>query len=268
MSPTVQFLVRHGYAVLFLSVAAEQIGLPIPAVPVLLAAGALAGAGTMGLPAALGVALVATLMCDGAWYEVGRRRGAAVLRVLCRISLEPDSCVRRTESSFARYGSRSLVVAKFIPGVGAVAPPLAGMFHMRASRFLVFDTAGALVWAGAYLGVGFVFSGQIERLADHAALLGSWLVVLLVALAAGYIARKLHQRRRFLRELRVARITPQELKAKLDAGENVVVVDLRHRLDFEADPRTIPGAISLSVEDFEERWREIPADREVVLFCT
>jgi len=267
-SETVEFLVRHGYTVVFAWVFFEQVGLPLPAVPVLLAAGALAGAGRLSLLAVVGLALAASLISDLIWYQIGRLRGGKVLNLLCRISLEPDSCVRRTESIFARHGAKSLLVAKFVPGLNTAAPPLAGVFHMRLSRFLSFDSLGALLWAGAFIGLGYLFSDQLERVAGRAAGLGGGLLGLAAAGLAGYIGWKYIQRQRFLRALRVARITPEELRGKLDAGEPIVIVDLRHSVDFEADPFLIPGAQHLDAEEIEQHHDAIPRDRDIVLYCS
>ena len=268
MHATLEFLLRHGYVVLPGLVFAEQIGLPFPATPFLLAAGALAGTGHMSFWFCLILSAVAALLADGLWYQLGRKKGIAVLQFLCRISLEPDSCVRRTQGVFAKQGARSLLVAKFVPGLSTAAPPLAGIFHMRARRFLLWDFLGSLLWAGGFLFAGYIFSEQIEKVAERAASLGSWLMVLIVAALAGYIAWKFIGRQRFLRELRIGRITPEELKEKIDAGEEMVIVDLRHALDFEADPETIPGAFRMDVKDLEERGDRLPPDREVILYCT
>jgi membrane protein DedA with SNARE-associated domain len=268
MHGTIQFVLRHGYTMVFVVVLIEQAGLPIPSIPVLLAAGALAGAGRLSLALALALAVVAALIADSVWYKLGRRRGHAILNLLCRISLEPDSCVRRTENAFARNGARSLLVAKFIPGLSTAAPPLAGMLRMRASRFVTWDAAGALLWAGTFAGLGFVFSAQLDRVTAYAQRLGSGLLALLVGGLAAYIAFKYYGRRRFLRELRIARITPEELKQKLDAGEDMVVVDLRHSVDFGSDNAKIPGAKHLDPEEIELRHQEIPRDRDIVLYCT
>jgi membrane protein DedA with SNARE-associated domain len=268
MPQSIEFLIRHGYLVLFLWVLGEQVGLPVPAVPILLAAGALAGAGKLSLPMALLLAVVACAISDSLWYEIGRRRGGRVLNLLCKMSLEPDSCVRRTEERFARQGAKSLVIAKFIPGLSTAAPPLAGVFRMKYSRFMFFDIIGSILWAGLFIGAGYLFSNQIERVAEQSSRLGGWLVALLAAALAAYIAAKFVQRQMFLRRLRVARIRPEELKAKLDAGENVVIVDLRHSVDFEAEPTTIPGALLMSPEEVENRHTEIPRDRDIILYCT
>lgn len=268
MIDVLQFLVEHGYTVLFVGVLAEQIGLPFPAQALLLAAGALAGAQQLDLSLAVALASLAAVLADLFWYELGRRRGSKVLRFLCRISLEPDSCVRQTEEMFARHGARSLLIAKFIPGLSTVAPPLAGIFRMRLPRFLLFDLLGAVLWAGTFTGLGLVFSDQLERLAGAALKLGTWLIVALLAGLAAYIAWKYVQRRRFIRQLRIDRITPDELKQKLDAGEEVVVVDLRHSIDFEGEPMTIPGALQLSPDQLEQRAHEIPRERDIILYCT
>ncbi len=268
MTETIQFLIRNGYTVIFLFVLVEQVGVPLPAIPLLLAAGALAGTGKLNLGLVVLSALAASLLADGFWYELGRRKGIKVLQLLCRISLEPDSCVRRTEDVFVRHGARTLLVAKFIPGINTAAPPLAGIFRMRFRRFLAFAAVGALIWAGSFIGLGWIFSDQLEFVAGKAASLGGWLLAILVAGLAGYIGWKYYQRQRFMRELRIARITAEELKQKIDSGEEVVVVDLRHKIDFEAEPETIPGALHVPPEDLEQRHAEIPRDRELILYCT
>jgi hypothetical protein len=190
------------------------------------------------------------------------------LSFLCRISLEPDSCVRRTEESFSRRGARSLLIAKFVPGYSTAAPPLAGIMRMPFARFVVFTGVGGLLWAGAFVGLGWLFSRQLELVASYAMRLGSGLVALLAAALAAYIASKYIARQRFLRRIRIARITPEELKAKLDRGEDVMVVDVRHRVEFESEPTIIPGALHLMIEELEARHQEVPRDRDIVLYCT
>jgi len=267
MDDVTQFLIRHGGSVLFAVVLAEQAGLPIPAVPVLLAAGALAGAGKMNLALAVVLGVTACLLGDLLWYYLGRRRGAQVLTVLCRISLEPDSCVRRTEDFFARHGMRSLVLAKFIPGLSTVTPALAGLFGVSVERFLLYNGLGAFLWTAAFVVPGYLFSNQLEQVAAEAARLGSSLAVLVAGALALYIAYKYIHRQLLLRELRIARITPDELKFMLDAGHEPVIVDLRRPLDRQANPYSIPGALWMAVEDLEHRHHEIPRDRDVILYC-
>jgi membrane protein DedA with SNARE-associated domain len=268
MHRALEFLLHHGYVVLLGWVLAEQIGLPIPSMPLLLAAGALAGTGRMSFFASLFCVMLAAVIADSIWYQLGRRKGIRILQLLCKISLEPDSCVRRTEGIFSKQGARSLVFAKFLPGLGTVAPPLAGIFHMRPRRFLFYDGIGSLLWGVTFLGLGYVFSGEIERGAEYLASLGGWLLVLILGALGSYIAYKFFARQRFLRELRIARITVEELKEKLDSGEELVIVDLRHSMDFEADPETIPGAFRMDAKELEEKNDRLPRDREVILYCT
>jgi membrane protein DedA with SNARE-associated domain len=268
MHRTVEFLLHHGYVVLLAWVFAEQSGVPVPSIPLLLAAGALAGSHQLNLFASLFIVTFAAVSADSLWYQLGRRKGIKVLQVLCKITIEPDSCVRRTEGVFSRQGARSLILAKFLPGLSTVAPPLAGIFHMRPRRFQLFDAAGSFLWASTFLGLGYVFSGQIERIAEHAASLGGWLVVILVGALASYLGYKFIARRRFLRELRIARITVEELKRKLDAGEDLAIVDLRHSMDFDADPEIIPGAFRVDAKELEEKNELLPRDREIILYCT
>ena len=268
MKGTIDFLLRHGYAVLFFWVLLEQAGLPIPSIPLLLAAGALAGRGRLSLAVVVGLPVLASFLTDLFWFQIGRHRGHRVLNWICRISLEPDSCVRRTEDVYVRHGARSLLVAKFIPGLNSVAAPLAGIFDLRLERFLVFDILGCLLWAGSVVGLGFVFSDQLEDVAAYAVRLGISLVTLLVGGLAAYISWKFFQRQRFLRELRIARITPEELKRELDSGVPVQIVDLRHSFDFEANPTTIVGAVHLDPKDVEQHHDRISREHDVVLYCT
>ena len=267
MEPTVQFLIRHGYLVLFAFVLAEQMGAPLPALPVLLAAGALARLGKMDYPTVVLLAVAASLVSDVIWYEIGRRRGAVVLGWLCRISIEPDTCVRRTEGVFERHDTRALLVAKFVPGLSTVAPPMAGVLRMSFSRFLIFDTLGALVWVVSLTGLGYLFSQQLERVMVHVSQVGGLLGAIVVVGLAAFVAWKVVNRRRVLGR-RVERITVDELKRKLDAGEPVTVIDLRHELELAVEPGSIPGALHLPAEQLDARHAEIPRDREVALVCT
>lgn len=268
MHAMLEFILRHGYLVVAVWVFAEQAGLPVPSSPMLLAAGALSGTGHLNVALCLLLAVTASVVSDTLWYQLGHRKGIKVLQWLCRISLEPDSCVRRTEGLFEKQGARSLLVAKFVPGLSAVATPLAGIFHMRLRRFLLFDALGALLWAGTFLGVGYIFADQIEDVAAKASSLGGWLGVLLATLLVGYIVFKFVARQKFLRELRISRITVDELKEKIDSGETLWIADLRHSLDFEADPETIPGAVHIDSKVLSEKDGLVPRDREIVLYCT
>ena len=267
MHETLEFLSRHGYAVIFAWVCAEQAGVPVPALPMLLAAGALAGAGRMNPVAAAGLAVWGALLSDSLWFTLGRTRGIRVLKLLCRISLEPDSCVRNTQGVFGKYGARTLLVAKFVPGLGAAAAPLAGVVRMPIWRFLLFDLLGASLWASTYVTIGFVFSGQIESVAIKGGRVGAGFLALLALVCAAFIAWKYVRRRRFLAELRQARITPEELRDMMQKGEDVVVVDLRHLLSVEADPELIPGARWIDPDNLRAQSAALPRGHEVVLYC-
>ena len=268
MTGTVDFLVRHGYLLLFAWVFVEQLGLPLPSAPLLLAAGALAGTHRMNLELAIAVPILTVVICDFFWYQLGRLKGIAVLQWLCRISLEPDSCVRRTQVRFARNGSWELTVARFVPGMSVVAVPLAGIIRMPLQRFALFDGLGATLWAVGYIGTGYVFSDELDDVASHLAFLGRGLFALLLAGLLLYIGWKYFNRWRFLRKLRIARISPEELHQRMLSGEDIVVVDLRHTLEFEAEPETIPGAMHMDTAELEEAVNVIPRDRDIVLFCS
>jgi membrane protein DedA with SNARE-associated domain len=216
----------------------------------------------------LTIATGASLVSDAIWYWIGRTGGSRVLGFLCRVALEPDSCVRRTENVFSRKGARALLIAKFVPGLSTAAPPLAGVIRMSFLRFVVFTGLGGLLWAGVFVGLGWLFSAQLELLAAYATRMGRGLITLLTCLLGAYVAWKFLARQRFLHRIRIARITPEELKAKLDAGEDVLVVDVRHRVDFESEPCIIPGALHLMTEELDARHGEIPRGRDIVLYCT
>ena len=267
MQQALDFLLHHIEMVLFLTVLAEQIGLPIPAIPVLLAAGAVAGDGQASLIVITALSVAACLLGDMVWFELGRHRGRQTLTLLCRIALEPDACVRRTENFFLIHGIRALILAKFIPGLSTLAPALAGLFKISLGRFLLFNAAGSLLWSFSFLALGYVFSNQISYMAEQAAQFGTTAAVLIAVCLGGYVLYKYVHRQRVLRELRVARISPGELKQLMDDGHQSVVVDLRGALDHVADPYTIPGALRISAEQLEERHHDIPRDRDVILFC-
>jgi membrane protein DedA with SNARE-associated domain len=260
------FIERHGYVLLFLWVFAEQGAIPLPSIPLLLAAGALVRLGRLQMLVAVACCVTAALIADTIWFQLGKRRGQRVLRFLCRVSIEPDSCVRRTENAFLKYGLSSLMISKFVPGLNAVAAPLAGSSGTRYGRFLAYDSAGAVIWSTTYLALGYTFSGQLESVVAYASRMGSSLLVLIVGLFALWIGWKFIQRRRFLKKLNVARITPTELRERLDAGEDLVILDLRTKLDDS--PSTIPGAVRVSTEDLTSGMQAIPRDRDIILFCS
>ena len=269
MSPvdSLDLLARYGFVILPILVVAEQVGVPLPAVPALLGIGALAANGRGSVPLVLGAIAVVALVVYLGWYEVGRRRGAAVLARLCRLAVEPDTCVRRTEGVFVRYGVRGLLVAKFLPGLTTVMPPLAGVFGVRRVRFVCYEVLGVLLWSGLWTAVGYVFSDAIAAIAAHLARAERVLLVVLLVLG-GWVAAKYVRRHLFLRSLRIARVTPEALKRRLDAGEVITIVDLRTRLEVEATPVAIPGSQWMSIDELDQHQWEFLRSRELVLYCS
>jgi membrane protein DedA with SNARE-associated domain/rhodanese-related sulfurtransferase len=263
----VQEILRHGYLWLFLAALLERIGLPLLVTPIVVAAGAVAGLGDMSLSVIVAVTVVASEIGDWLWYELGRSRGASVLRILCKISLEPDSCVRKAEDSFGRHTDSALISSKFVFGVGRLAAPVAGLSGMSRRRFLIVNAIGSFLWAACFALLGYIPARKlpIDILLEEA--LG-WLLVLIVVAVVLHMIWKYVQRERFIRSLRVSRITVDEVKSALDRGERPFIVDLRHMLEFVVDPRTVPTAVRISPDELPTRNAEIPRDREIVLYCT
>jgi len=258
-------LAHYGILLVGINVLLQQLGLPIPSVPTMMVAGALAAAGRLSLAGAFAIAVAASLLADLLWFWAGRRFGYPVLRLLCRVSLSPDTCVRETEGIFERWGFYSVVVSKFVPGFSTVGPPIAGALKMRASAFVVASLTSAALWVGVYMGIGYVFTRQID-------LVLGWMAenfgkaALAIGLALGaYIAWKAFQRWRMSRYVLASRITIDELRALLAGEANPLLVDIGSHLAHQARPH-IPGAALMSLDDIASGV-EFPADREIVLYC-
>jgi membrane protein DedA with SNARE-associated domain/rhodanese-related sulfurtransferase len=261
-------LLTYGYLLLFAWVLVEQLGIPLPATPILLAAGALSAQNELSFPLALAAGLAAALAADSAWFLIGRKYGHLVLRFLCKMSLEPTICVRRTQDSFGRRRDLTLVIAKFVPGLATLAPPVAGQNGMGFGRFLLFDGIGATLWLVVLLTVGRFFGDLIRRNPSLLDWAGRFSGALLVLGIIGFFVGRVIRRRMVIKKLVAARLEPEELKQQLDAGESVYIVDLRHPLELLPDPFTLPGAVHFSPESLAARHKEIPRDRDIVLFCT
>jgi membrane protein DedA with SNARE-associated domain len=264
----VTFILEYGLLVLFVWVFVEQAGIPAPVAPLLLAVGALAASEKVSLSLALGLTVGASLLADLLWYAIGRRRGGQALGILCRVTLEPDYCVRRAQDLFLKHRLRSLLLGKFLPGVNPLVAGLAGVAGIGLGRFVVFDIGSTALWAGTWIGLGYLLRDVLEEVTARVSQLGEWAIALLVAVLVAYIAIKYIQRQRLLRQLRIARVAPEELRRRLAAGEPTFIVDLRSALDAAAEPITIPGALRLSPDELESRHAEIARDAELVLFCT
>jgi membrane protein DedA with SNARE-associated domain len=264
----VTVLLEYGLLVLFVWVFVEQAGVPLPVAPLLLAAGALAAAQQVNLLLALAVTIGASLLADLLWYVIGRQRGGQALGVLCRVTLEPDYCVRRAQDLFLKHRLRSLVLGKFLPGINPLVAGLAGVAGIGPGRFIAYDVGSAALWAGTWTGLGYLLRDVLAEVTAWLSQLGEGAIVLAVAVLLGYVAVKYAQRRRILRQLRIARIAPDDLRRKLDAGEPLLIVDLRNALDVAEVPYTIPGALRMSPDELESRHAEIPRDADIVLVCT
>ncbi len=268
MPEFLQFLVDHSYTVIFIWVALDQAGLPLPAVPLLLAAGALAGMGDLSLPIILLTCVLASVPIDAFWFWLGRLRGVRVLHLLCILSLEPDYCVRDTEALFRRLGPWSVLLAKFVPGLQTLAPPMSGLTGMRLINFLVLDTLGTILWAAAFASVGLYFHAELERLATKIAEAGVIAGIIIGAVIAGYFIYKFLHRQVFLRSLRMRRMTPDEVFKRIEQEDDFHILDLRHDYDFKALPFQLPGALRVPMESIELHHKMIPPDSDVVVYCS
>jgi membrane protein DedA with SNARE-associated domain/rhodanese-related sulfurtransferase len=255
-------------SVVFFNVLLEQLGMPLPAMPTLIVAGALAADRQLPALAVCGLALGACLIGDCAWYFAGRVYGGRVMRLLCRISLTPDICVSETQTSFERWGSKALIVAKFIPGLSMVAQPLAGATGMRLSRFALYSALGSMLWIGAGLLIGVLLKSQIVRLLPKLTSVGPTAVTLLLVLFIAYLAFKWRERRRFRAAIDMARISAYDLHERMRDERAPVIVDVRSMTATSLALRRIPGALHVPVHEVGRHVETLPRDREIVFYCT
>jgi membrane protein DedA with SNARE-associated domain/rhodanese-related sulfurtransferase len=264
----IELIAQYGLLLVFFNVLVEQAGVPVPAVPTMIVAGALSANGQLPLAGVVLVAVLACLFSDLLWYWAGRRFGSGVMRTICRISLSPDSCVKQSELRFQRWRGRVLLVAKFVPGLSTVAPPLVGAMGLRLPAFLWLDGLGSLLWVGIAVALGQVFASQIDALLAALANAGTMAFEAVLALLALYIAVKWWQRRRLLRTLRMARVTVDELNEAIAAGQSPVVVDVRSGMARMLDSRVIPGALLADLDSVDRALHDIPPERELVIYCS
>jgi membrane protein DedA with SNARE-associated domain/rhodanese-related sulfurtransferase len=264
----IALIAQYGLLLVFLNVLVEQAGVPVPAVPTLVVAGTLAATDRLPVSGVVLAAVLACLLGDLAWYAAGRRFGSGVMRTICRISLSPDSCVKQSELRFQRWRGRVLLIAKFVPGLSTVAPPLVGAMGLRLPTFLLLDGLGSLLWAGLAVGLGYAFAAQIDVVLATLASAGTFAFELLLVLLALYIAVKWWQRRRLLLALRMARITVDELNQAIAGGRSPIVVDVRSQPARLLDSRVIPGALLADLDSVGRTLQDIPPDRELVIYCS
>lgn len=273
MPIAIEFFVGHAYAILFLWVLVEQLGIPVPSVPLLLAAGTLSATNRLNATSAELAVLVACLISDSAWFTLGRNFGSRVVRLLCRMSLESTTCVARTEGYFSRSGPVTLLFAKFVPGLSTVAAPIAGQTGMNYPRFLLFDLAGSLIWSLSFLLAGRFFGDVASRSQGLFSFLSHFAAIVFLMMVAGFLIWRVVKQRRFLARVRDMRLEPEELKTMMDeaAQEGAVqpyIVDLRHPLDYLPDPRVLPGAVRIGPSEVTLHAERIPRDRDIILYCT
>lgn len=267
MQQLIDLLIRHDLAIVFVVTLLARAGAPLPASPLLIVAGGLATQGALSLPALLGVSVLANVLADGAWFAAGRRYGARVLGLLCRLSLSPDSCVRQSETLITRWGASALVAAKFLPGVSVVAAPMAGAVGMSVARFVAYDALAGALWTAVFLGLGLIFADQIQRLLDAMASAGTLALPLLGVALLGFVAWRWWRRRRVREAATMPRVGAAELQALIDDGQAPVVIDVRSAAAAELDPRHLPGALRIDLADMASHAERLPADRDLVLYC-
>jgi len=261
-------IVAHGYWIVLGVAFVDQFGTPVPAIAILLAAGAVAGQGQLSLAGILAAAWAGTVAGDAVLYQCGRWRGGPLMLRLCSFSLAPDTCVRKTEASFQRLGWKALVIAKFVPGLALFAAPVAGALRMPFAPFLVFDSIGSVLYNVVVIGLGFVLHDQLDRVVGWFRALGSAAIPAVVGAILAYWAWRIIQKRRVIRALRCRRLTPDALRIRLESGDPVRILDLRTAIAFEVSRKTLPGAIRLDPEELDGRHTHIPRDRDIVLYCT
>ncbi|HEY1741544.1 MAG TPA: VTT domain-containing protein [Granulicella sp.] len=266
-------LLRHTYAVIFGWVLIEQAGIPIPSIPLMLAAGTMSAAHKLHVAYALPVVMLACLIADSMWYFLGKRYGSKVLNLLCRFSLEAASCVSRTQGSVTKRGAFTLLFAKFVPGLSTMAAPIVGQAKIPYPTFVLYDMAGTLIWASAWLFAGRFFGDVAKRSTDFFAALGHFAGLLVVLMVIAVVVYRVVKRRQFVSELRGLRLEPTQLFAMIDDAKREgkdppFIVDLRHPLDLLPDPRVLPGALRIGPDQLKQSSTLIPRDRDIVLYCT
>ncbi len=264
----VALIAQYGLMVVAANVLLDQIGLPVPAMPTLIVAGAIAGAGGLALGWLFVLSVIACVIPDCGWYWLGQVYGIRVLKTLCRISLEPDSCVSQTQGRFERWGVNSLVIAKFVPGLAIIAPPLAGAMRIGWPRFIVLSTLGGMLWVGAGLAAGILFKAQIGALLIHLDRWGGIAGEVILGLLLAYVGYKWWERARFFRTLRMARIDVSTLYDLIQAGAQPTIIDVRSPTARALEPRWIPGAIHVPVDAVGQHIADLPKDREIIVYCT
>jgi len=268
MRDLIPLLVAHGAAIVFAITLAARVGAPVPAAPLLVVAGGVGMSGRVSLAVVLLVSIVANVIGDAVWYQAGRWRGHRVMKLLCRISLSPDTCVRQSESILSRWGGSSLIAAKFLPGVSVVAAPMAGALGMTWQRFLAFAIVAALIWSAVFLALGMVFSRQIDDVLSVMTQFGTVTALVIAIVLGALIGYRWAKRRMMLSDRYAPRISVHELRERMQRGDTPVVIDVRSQIPEYANEPRVPGALAYTLAQLPHVVRDLPRDREIILYCS
>ncbi|HVP87271.1 MAG TPA: rhodanese-like domain-containing protein [Casimicrobiaceae bacterium] len=266
MEHLIALVQQYGLGLVFINVLALQAGLPLPAYPVLIVAGAYAATGGSPLWQLVSVGIAAALVADTGWYTAGRRFGMRILGLLCRVSLSPDTCVRQTESIFQRFGPASMLFAKFVPGFASVATALAGALRLNYLKFLLFDAGGAGLWVGVAVTLGYVFRDAIGGVVNTLSSLGRYGVMVVIAGFVAWIVFKWWRRYRFIKQLRMDRVSVDELREMMKGNAVQALVDVRSAIT-QAGTGKIPGARAIDMQNIAAGFEGMPVDGEVIVYC-
>ncbi|HKT93837.1 MAG TPA: DedA family protein/thiosulfate sulfurtransferase GlpE [Paraburkholderia sp.] len=265
-------IAQYGPALVFINVLAGSLGLPVPAMPALVLFGAMAAMhpGSIGQQVApvLGLSIFAMLIGDSVWFMAGRLYGGNTLKTLCKLSLSRDTCVKKTERFFGRWGVRVLAIAKFVPGLSLVSVPLAGAMGVPYRQFVGFDGIGAALWSGTGLLIGVMFAPQIDMMLAGASRLGRFAAVVVVVLLVLYATYRWQRRRQLIKKLASARITVEDLYRAMGGKPPPVVFDIRSEEKRKLDPYIIPGALFADERKLDEIVGKYPNDQKLVIYCS
>jgi membrane protein DedA with SNARE-associated domain len=263
-----ELLNKYGYSLVFAIALCEQLGFPVPISPLLLLAGAIAASGKLSFFTLCVVGVVAAMIGDIIWFYLGRKRGRSVLKSLCHLSLSPETCVKKTEDSFLKYGMNSLLFSKFVPGLNTIAPPMAGLVKTRLFAFLWRDFLGALLYMSVFLALGYYFEKEVFQVTGLFKQLGQAFFWILVSGLALYVLTKYVKLKILQRLLYKERITVHELKERIDAGEDFIIVDIRGNLRFEPGGGLIPGAVRIPPAEIDQHMHLLNREKWIVMYCT
>ena len=268
MPEPILLLAEYGYLIVIAWVVADQAGLPLPALPVLFAAGVLAGSGSLDIYLVSTVAVAAALATDVAWYAVGRRYGNSMLKVLCKLSMEPDYCLRQAGITFQRFGAATLVASNYIPGLQTVIAPLAGVANVPFAGFLGLRLVGNALWVATFVLPGYLLADRAAELLSQSSEIATIAGVVVVAGLVAFAVYKFVRRQLFLRVVKTGGVHPEELHVAIESDQVPHIVDLRSRRDIEEFPHVIPGAAVVPLEEIDDHLEMLSQKRDLVLYGT